>query len=261
MPYVKANDPWVDADSATGGGDETTPLNAAELDHIEAGIATAQSTAETADTLIDAHLVDTEDAHDASAISVADAGGFFAGDDAEEVLAEIGAALAGVSGSETRLIPIDLRNPDTSGNVFPNVVALTDWNAWVWEYVKDVSAKVHGIVRVPDALAATANASIVLEIVANATSGVTRMQVASAAVADGESVNPASLTNENAQDITVPGTAYFRKKITVPLTLGGAPSAGDLLLVEVHHEGNHANDTLAVNTLLLGAWLKVDLSL
>lgn len=41
MSYTKYNDPWVDADAATGGGDESTPLVAAALDHIEAGIAAA----------------------------------------------------------------------------------------------------------------------------------------------------------------------------------------------------------------------------
>lgn len=39
FPYVKANNPWRDANSATGGGNETTPLTAANLDQIEAGIA------------------------------------------------------------------------------------------------------------------------------------------------------------------------------------------------------------------------------
>lgn len=38
MSYTKYHDPWADADSATGGGDESTPLIAAALDHIETGI-------------------------------------------------------------------------------------------------------------------------------------------------------------------------------------------------------------------------------
>jgi hypothetical protein len=40
-----------------------------------------------------AHLTDATDAHDAAAVSVADAGAYFAGDDVEEVLQEIGAGL------------------------------------------------------------------------------------------------------------------------------------------------------------------------
>jgi hypothetical protein len=42
-----------------------------------------------------AHIADTSDAHDASAISVADAGGYFAGSDVEAVLAELGAGARG----------------------------------------------------------------------------------------------------------------------------------------------------------------------
>lgn len=38
MAYTKYHDPWHDADASTGGGNETTPLVAAALDWIEAGI-------------------------------------------------------------------------------------------------------------------------------------------------------------------------------------------------------------------------------
>lgn len=48
MAYTKYHDPWADADSATGGGDESTPLVAAALDHIEAGIEAAADTADAA---------------------------------------------------------------------------------------------------------------------------------------------------------------------------------------------------------------------
>jgi hypothetical protein len=44
---------------------------------------------------LDAHLTDTSDAHDASAISVADSGGYFVGTDVEAVLAELGAGQRG----------------------------------------------------------------------------------------------------------------------------------------------------------------------
>ena len=48
MSYTKYHDPWVNADAATGGGDESTPLVAAALDHIEAGIAAAATVADAA---------------------------------------------------------------------------------------------------------------------------------------------------------------------------------------------------------------------
>lgn len=44
-----------------------------------------------------AHVADTSDAHDAVAISVADAGGYYSGADVEAVLQEAGASIAGMS--------------------------------------------------------------------------------------------------------------------------------------------------------------------
>jgi hypothetical protein len=134
---------------------------------------------------------------------------------------------------------------------------LTNWYAYVWTFVKDVDGFIYWQVRVPDGLAATPNAKVVLEIVANATSGVTRLDVRSKNAADGAAMN-AALTTETAQDITVPGTAYLRKKVSFTLT--NAPAAGDLLYGAIAHDGAHANDTLAVDTILLGAWLQVDVS-
>jgi hypothetical protein len=42
---------------------------------------------------LDAHITDTADAHDASAISVADAGGYYTGTEVEAALQQIGAGL------------------------------------------------------------------------------------------------------------------------------------------------------------------------
>jgi hypothetical protein len=144
-----------------------------------------------------------------------------------------------------------------AGNAFYSVLGLTDWDAGHWEFVKDVDGKVYGVVRVPPAYAS--GGVIRLAIAANATSGVTRLGVGTKAVADGESLNPGALTDETKQDITVPGTAYLRKDVTFTLT--ETLAADDLLLVEIFHNGDSSNgggnDTLAVNTLLLGAWLEV----
>src|SRR5687768_1733824 len=43
----------------------------------------------------DAHIADTSDAHDASAVSVADAGGYYTGTDVEAVLQELGSGAGG----------------------------------------------------------------------------------------------------------------------------------------------------------------------
>lgn len=162
-------------------------------------------------------------------------------------------------------VPVDLRNPRVTtlaGNAFFTVVGLTAWDAGHWQFVKDVDGKLYGVVKVPKNLAAAPNGKIVLVIGANATTGTSRLSAATKAVADAESLNPASFAVETAQDITVPATARLRKDVTVPAsgTLAEALAADDLLLVEVFHEGAHANDTLAVNTELYGAYLEVDVA-
>lgn len=161
-------------------------------------------------------------------------------------------------------VPIDLRNPIVSslaGNSFFIVTGLTAWDAGHWEFAQDVDGKIYGIATVPKNVSATPNAKIVLAIAANATTGVTRLQVKTKAVADTESLNPAALTAETAQDITVPATARLRKDVTFPSTgnLTETVSADDILIVEVFHEGSHVNDTLAANTELYEAWLQVDI--
>jgi len=157
-------------------------------------------------------------------------------------------------------VPVDLRNPRVSslaGNSFFSVLALTNWDAGHWQFVKDVDGKIYGAVAVPKNLAGTPNASLRLVTAYNATTGVSRWSVKSKDPADGETLD-ASFTSETAQDITVPGTAYFRKDVSFTLT--NAPAADDLLLVEVFHEGAHANDTVAVNSLLFAAYLQCDVT-
>ena len=156
-------------------------------------------------------------------------------------------------------IPIDFRNPRVSslaGNSWFSVLALTNWDAGHWEFLKDVDGKIYGVVPVPKNVNATPNAKIILQMAWNATSGVSRLSVKSKNVANAATLD-ASFTAETSQDITVPGTAYFREDVTFTLT--NAPAADDLLLVEVFHEGAHANDSVAVNTLLFEAFLQVDI--
>lgn len=157
-------------------------------------------------------------------------------------------------------IPIDLRLPRTTslaGNSYFNVTNLATLTGDVghWECVKDVEGKIYGIVKIPSAIDGTPAAKIILEIFANATSGVTRLQASSLAVADAESYDQA-MTAETAQDITVPATANLRKEVTFTLT--NTPVAEDELLIEIFHDGDHANDTLAVNTKIMSAYLEID---
>lgn len=160
----------------------------------------------------------------------------------------------------SRRIQLSLHTPGltaNAGNAFWTTAALTAWDAGHWEFVKDVVGDVFGIVALPHTISATPNAKIILELAANATTGVTTMGVATKAVADGESLNPSSLTAESDIDVTVPATAYLRKEVQFSLT--ETVAADDILIVRVRHNGTAGNDTLAVNTLLLAAYFQVDL--
>jgi len=141
-------------------------------------------------------------------------------------------------------------------------VGLTATDFGLWQYLNDVEGRVYGVVLLPSNLATTPNANIGLSVAANATTGSTRMTVSTKSVSNAASLNPSSLTAETALDTTVPATAWLRKDITFPASgnLGVTVVANDVLLVEITHNGDHANDTLAVPTNLVAAWLQVDVT-
>jgi hypothetical protein len=271
MAYTKVHADWKDDP------DHTTPILADDMEHIEAGIAAAATVADAAEvagvaipkTLIDAKgdlivgsAADTSirkavGADDTVLVAAAAQSGGVTWTQIGNAQVATAAAIARSKlAVETRHLPCQMTAP-SDANSYPTVTFLSNWYAYLWTFIKDVDGFVSWQVRVPDSLAATPNAKIVYEIIANATSGVTRLISYSKNAADGAAMN-AALTAETAQDITVPGTAYLRKKVTFTLT--NAPAAGDILYGAFGHAGAHANDTLAVDTLLLGAWLSVDVS-
>ena len=143
-------------------------------------------------------------------------------------------------------IPVQLYVPDASGNGYPSLYDASPHRFLVPTFLKDVAGYWYGHVRIPQDYASTPK--IILSIAANATSGVARLAVSSYAIADAESYD-STYTTETAQDITVPATAYLRKDVTFSLT--STIAVGDDLIVRVDHEGAHANDTLAVDLLLV----------
>lgn len=164
--------------------------------------------------------------------------------------------------TKTWRIELDCTTPQSSanqGNSFWTVSGLTDWDAGHWEFVLDVDGKIYCTTTIPVSIAATPNAGIILAIAANATSGVTRLNVGLNALADGETFNPSALTDSTAQDITVPATARLRDDITFTASFPTL-AAGDILIVEIFHEGVNVADTLAVNTEMYKAWLRIDLT-
>jgi hypothetical protein len=158
-------------------------------------------------------------------------------------------------------IPLYLPRWSTlAGAAYFDSEALTDYDSGAFFMKNDVDSKIYGELYVTPRLAGTPNAKIRLIICANATSGVTRLQVGCKAVADAEALNFSAFTDETAIDVTVPATARMRKDVTFPASgnLTEVVAAGDLLIVEIYHIGLHANDTLAVPTQIKRALLIAD---
>ncbi len=152
------------------------------------------------------------------------------------------------------------RTTTLAGNAFWTVAALAQWDWGHWEFVPDADGKIYCHVTIPETLAAAPNPAVILRISANATSGVTRLSIRSFVAGDGESINPAaaSWTQAASQDVTVPATARTLKDVV--FTTLPTLAARKILVVEVFHEGAHANDTLSVNTELFKVLLRVDLT-
>jgi hypothetical protein len=170
---------------------------------------------------------------------------------------------SGADSTKTHTFEMVCDTPRTSslaGNSFWTVAGLAEWDWGHWEFVKDVDGKIYCHLTIPETLAAAPNAAVILRTAANATTGVTRLSIRSFVVGDGDSLNPAaaSWTPAAAQDVTVPPAARTLKDVI--FTTLPALTARKILVVEVFHEGAHANDTLAVNTELFKVLFRVDLT-
>lgn len=174
----------------------------------------------------------------------------------------------GGDSTKTHYEPLTCNTPDSvtnPGATFWSPISLTNYQAGVWQFLSNATSDPDGTifchVGVPNNLATTPAAAIVLVIGANNTTASknVRVQVSTAAVAATESMD-ASLTAETAQTILMPTTAYARKDVTFTLT--NAPAAFDHMIVKIFRDGNHADDNLdATNLLMFAAFLKIDLTL
>jgi hypothetical protein len=107
-------------------------------------------------------------------------------------------------------------------------------------------------------LAGSPNAKIILILIANATTGVTVMNVATKCVAEDDETVDVTLTDDSQTEVTMPGTAYKTKKVTFTGGDLGNIAANDQVIVRIAHLGTDPSDTLAVNTILWDAYLEVD---
>jgi hypothetical protein len=142
--------------------------------------------------------------------------------------------------------------PSADGNAYPFVLdsttrqlyhalSATADGRWFWRGV------------VPDDYGSSP--SIVVVAIANATTGVHRLNVELAVAKDGEDQDP-TLTALTPQGITVPATAYLQDRITFTT---GIPTLepGDVIFGAVHRDGDGSGgtDSLAVPTLLVAVFL------
>ena len=167
---------------------------------------------------------------------------------------------------DTTRIPLALesvRSNSLAGNAFvsEDYLSTADQDMAFLVFLADVDGKAYYKVTIPNTIGATPAAKIILVVAANATTGVSRMSCELLPTINGEGLNRAK-TTVTAQDITVENVAYETKEVsfTVPTTGDFPVVAEDILDIEIFHEGAHANDTLAVDTLIKEAYLEIDLS-
>lgn len=161
-------------------------------------------------------------------------------------------------------VPIELRNPrvtSLAGNAFYTVEGLTAWDAGRWEMIDAVESRIYGVVPIPKNVAGTPAGKIILSCATTATEQY-RLEVKATAVADAESLNPASLTAIETIDVTAAGTARLRKDTTFPASgsMSEVLTADDLLIVEIIRHGEHANDDIVAPLYLYAAFLQCDVS-
>lgn len=152
-------------------------------------------------------------------------------------------------------VEIATSHPNVSSNAYPYLLDLSNNDQLLPAFAADLAGTWWGRVTVPGDF--VGSAKVYLHLIANATTGVTRMQVGTGVAASGETWN-ATITDETAIDITVPGTAYLIKEQVFPSSgnISTTVAAGDRLFIRVQHLGTHANDTLAVDTILAGMFFE-----
>lgn len=120
------------------------------------------------------------------------------------------------------------------------------------EYIalaEDADGSVYFLARVPADYSSLTNAKF--QFVAEATTGVSRVNIEATGIdEDSGSMDPASFTAMEVQDITVDATQVDTNLVTCDASLPTL-TAGGLVAGRVFHEGSHVNDTLSVPTLVL----------
>lgn len=154
----------------------------------------------------------------------------------------IGGGAGGGGGGGVELWPDVVTNP---GNCYWTVISLSQWQAGVFVFAKDADGRLFGKFKATRAIS-----TVTLTLGANGASpGVTRMVVEATAVGDTESLNPGAVGATVTQDVTLPSAARVRKDVAFDVSAAGIV-AGDEVILEILHDGDHTNDTATQDTEL-----------
>lgn len=206
-------------------------------------------------TALQDHLDDPADAHDAAAISVADAGGYFDSTEAEAVLQEIGAQL---NVGKIWLSAAGMW-PSTTNGCAANAkteYATNDVDMYGLAFDQTTQEHAQATVAMPDDWdGGTITAKFYWTKVGTSQSGVV-WECAGRSYGDLEDIDAAWGT---AQEIADTGSASTNQVHisgeTPAITLAGTPVAGEMVQLRVSRDPANGNDTLAADAILLGVML------
>jgi hypothetical protein len=162
------------------------------------------------------------------------------------------------SGTVTTYIPLENGAPDQTGNSFYSIAALSNYFYGHWEYVKGAASYINFAVRIPNTVAATPNASIVLEICsADGTAGHTaNFTTSDAVITASASFNVGALSSAAAQTYTTTSTAYAR--VTKTFAVQSTVAANNILVVKI---ATSTTGTAPTSNMLVLPYLKIDQTL
>lgn len=157
--------------------------------------------------------------------------------------------------TSTFSIPLEHCAPDMTGNSFPSVLALTNWFDDHWEFVHGAASFITCMVRIPQTVAVTPNASIILELAVNdATAGHTaNFQTCDITIGASATINVGGLSCAGNQAFTTTATAFQR--VTLTYAVQSTVAANNILVVKI---STTTTGTQPVANMLLWGYLKID---
>lgn len=128
--------------------------------------------------------------------------------------------------------PLETGTPDQTGFSLRSAVSLTNWFSGCWEFVPGHNSAIYFTFKVPNGLAAVANAQICLDLFNGGTAGRTaNFQTSDGVIASGGNLNLGVLSSAPMQNYAVPGSLYL--PTTLAFAVQSSFVAGDILVVKI----------------------------